>query len=264
MLYLDDPRAPTTATPLGKALKNLKLKWARLSPRMPDRGARVPVNGVPQKLPSGGWGGVPRFPKALLQGLEEQPLPKVSTSQAQTLQSVMKITINAERLKLKRRVRIVPGDYGLRHAKAGPRRVSYTGGLGVGKILYRAGLIDTVTPESRGQFAQNRVVPRSLQARGIFRRLGKDLGGVDVPRGQGGVGLIVEPDTLQYREAGQAITAGRPLKLGSAGDWGSPFVRPPPENQLTTGVGNQGGGERMLFLVGAVFVAWLIFRGKGA
>lgn len=254
---LTNPRAPTTTAPRSRAGRSLLAKWALLGPRMPDRGGHVPVNGLRQMLPNGEVGGVPRIPKPLFSGLELAPLPKASVSQALTLATAMKQRINALRLEGKPKVHLVPGDYGLYYATGGPQRWDPR----VGRKLWRAGLPDDVRKaRTVGQFAQNRTVPASTQLLHVARRLKREATGSRVTqyavRG-GEAGDYVAPDTASVQRIG-----AKQVQLANQPDWGKQPVRPAPENELTTEVGNQRQPDwtQVLFLIAAVVIGGMVLR----
>jgi len=258
MGFLSDPRAPSTSSPLSKALRSIPAKWDL--PRMPDRGAHVPIAGIRTLLPNGTHGGIPRMPPSLWAGFEKTTIPKVNQSQAQTLMFAVKRQINLARIQRRPLIDIRPGNSGLDEAKRGPLRIDPRSGY----ALFRRGTDYGIRePRARGLLAQHRTVPSDILDAMAINRFGRGTKVVATGiQGSGGRKLADDAPDKVSDSSIRKIESGGSISLAGQQDQGIPTVRSAPQATLTTGVGIPAGEqtERLLLLAGVILVAWLVLR----
>lgn len=259
---ISDPRAATTTTPLKKATQDLPSKWASLAPRMPDRGAYVPVNGQRTPLPSGYMGGIPRMPAPLQSGIEKSALFRASLSVGQSVMTTVKKSINAQRLAEKMKIHLVPGGSGLHQAKAGPLRVDPRNG----KVLFKWHIGQQTREKSeRGVFSQHLTVPKSavdLMAEARKMRAYSGVPNLNVRRDGAG---NPEPQKGRINDTTVAAAPITGITLGPQRDQESLPIRPAPSPSLTIGETEGGNNmKQMLFLGAAVLIGYMILKRKAA
>jgi hypothetical protein len=251
--FLSNPRAPSAVRPLSRVSQDLPTRHATLNPRPPDLGGHAPVNG--QRAYVGGRvGGLPAKPADLLEGAAKAQIARTNTATAGRLTLALKREVNAKRLALKQRTRVMLGKSGTWAAKVGPERIDPRTGI----RLFRAGLRDTRPNLTRSQFAQDRVVPASFLNSAAFDRQRLALFGSAQPKTQ-----VTPPDGLSPDdEALATLKRGGSVLVGKQEDYGVATVRPGPEQILTTGAfGAAESTERILFIVGVVVIGFFAFKG---
>lgn len=259
-----NPAAATTSKPLSRINRPLGE-----TKRPPDRGGHTPVLGTMQRV-DGRAGGTPAVLAPLRSGVENAPVPKTSQAMAQRLSKALDKEISLKRQELRPKIKVQRGLSGLVFAKSAAQRVerraAVTGSTLPGiadKLMRRDRLFDTRLPLTRGQFAQERTVPASKLAELRDERITRDLVGT------GGQKLAIPDEIGAYgverAPTGDAIKVvempGATVDLGPQHDVGNAVVRGTALPTAQRGI--LEGTERILFIVAAGVVAWLIFRGRG-
>lgn len=247
--FLSNPRAATTSKPDPTS------RPQSLTVRPPDVGGRTSVNGVIQRI-GNRIGGTPAIPSPLRHVPGGQPaIPKVSIAQAGRLSKALDQAFRKDLLGQKLRVRVLPGVSGLMQAKAERKRLDPRG-----RLLMRSGLEGGRKLSPRGTLAQHITAPRSALDRLVNARRAREL------MGNRGIGLAESGDstveaTAPDQAAIDAMNKGGQVMLSGQPDVESPTLHRQEQEQVTTsGFGERS--ERILYLVGAVVIGWLAFRGR--
>lgn len=256
-INLSNPQAPTTSRPLHLLGLDIAARHALVYPRKPDNGANRPILGVPVKNPNGLIGGRPSPLRPLLDGNELAPMTVGSVTQGMRVQDALKKVLATRRLGQKLVLpQIVPGPSGLTFARA-PRIIPTPGPSGV-RVVERGARRDVRPMLSRGTLAGHTTAPASTLRSMV----------------QGRIALADEPIPMTIGQANQQANDGNVGGLSEdirrAGAVSptiadSPFALQEPEMGPGGAAANadaeQDGTERLIFLGGALFVAWLLFKG---
>lgn len=257
--FLANPRLATTTLPRSKLSISIPKRDKAVSIRMPDRGGFTPVGGLTVSLPNGEYGGIPRTPPPLLDGLQKMELPKVSMGTSKTLMLSIKKQINVQRLAEKPRLKIKPGLSALQIAIRGTGKSD----LNTGTPLLRSGLRDIRIKSLIGTLSQNQTAPAStlnnlVQGR-MLRNYGMGLSVLGPMRsiaGRQNSGPAPEPvSDSDIQQMGET-----PISIGNQPDFGDPPVRPAPQNQITASMFDTSGGGRLVFLLVVGALGFLMLR----
>lgn len=264
------PEAKTTTDP--RALRGSVPNSRKVPPRPPDRGGYTSVAGYQTILPHGVAGGTPSPPKPLAV-VGAVPIIPANNAEAQRMTKLAQKASAVAAGRLKLQVRLTPGPSALAHAKRGPVRIDPRG-----RELLRGSLSPDLVrakERARGVFAGHMTAPLPAKVdliRGRIRRELRGAGGAPTetgndPRHRSQTGAM----DMERKRAAEAVVrrlqsfgSATPVNVAS-GDTGQTGQATPvkagPEDVATVAAYESGGGmERILFLVGACVVGFMVLK----